>query len=107
MAHSPPSFREKVDQLSAAIDEGHRRVSIKDQCFPTAVATGVVAPFATMLILFLSKPSFVRRSEGTRSVLSVKKMFWYTLGITILIWGMMYIFNMFRGFDRVAMMCVV
>jgi hypothetical protein len=101
------AFKDKVQQLSAAIDEGTRKVSLKDQCFPTVVGIGVVVPFGTMLVLFLTRPYFVRKYEGNKSTLNVKRLFWYSMGITLLIWGMMYLFNLFKGFDRLAMMCVV
>lgn len=103
----PSSFRDKVAQLSAAIDEGSRQVSLKDQCFPMIVGIGAVIPFATMLVLFLTKPSFVKKYEGKKTTLSTKKLFWYSIGITLLVWCMMYVVNIFKGFDKMAMACVV
>jgi len=104
---TPSSFEDRVKQLSAAIDAGSRKISAKDQCFPTVIGIGAVVPFATMLILFLTRPGFVKRYEGNRSSLNVPKLFWYSMGITLVVWGMMYIFNMYKGFDKLAMMCVV
>jgi len=104
---SSASFERKVDQLSAAINEGSRRISIKDQCFPTAIAMGTTVPFATMLILFLTKPFFVKRYEGNKSTIDIKKLFWTTFFATITIWAGMYVFNKYRGFDKLTMTCVV
>jgi len=103
----PGSFEERVKKLSAAIDAGTRKISVKDQCFPTVIGIGAVVPFATMLVLFLTRPSFVKRYEGNKSNLNVPKLFWYSMGITIFVWCAMYIFNLYKGFDKLAMMCVV
>ena len=97
----------RINKLSQSIDEGTRKVYIKDQCFPTVVAVGATVPFITMLVLYLTKPFFVKRYEGSRSLLDVKKFFWYSMLITIVVWGGVYIFNKYRGFDKLAMMCVV
>ncbi len=106
---SAPSgtFKQRLDKLTDALDASTRRVSVKDQCFPTVIAIGVVVPFATMLVLFLTKPKFVQKKEGNKSLRDSTKIFWYTLGLTMLIWGGMYVANKYHGFDKLAMMCMI
>lgn len=100
-------FKDKIARLSAAIEEGTRKISIKDQCFPMVVGLGAVVPFATMLVFFLWRPSFVRKNEGSKNTISVKKLFWVSILSTLFIWATMYVVNMYRGFDKMALACVV
>lgn len=101
------NFKDRIDRLSSAINRETKNVSIKDQCMPTMVGIGIVVPFASMLVLFLARPSFVKKYEGNRSSISIKKLFIYTILSTLIIWASMYVFNMYKGFDKLAMMCVV
>jgi hypothetical protein len=118
-SYSPSStFKDKVAQLSAAIDEGTRKVSITDQCLPMIVVIGAIVPFAAVLILFLTRPSFVKNydptgrrlsgdDEGNKSSIGVKKLLWYTTLISMFTWCVMYVANIYKAFDRMTMACVV
>jgi drug/metabolite transporter (DMT)-like permease len=104
---STEKIKDKIKNLSDAINDNIRKVSIKDQCFPTAIAIGSVVPFVTMVSLFLFKPRFVQKKEGSKSLRDPRKIFWWTLLLTIGIWICMTGFNYYKGFDSLAMMCVV
>lgn len=97
-------FEEKVRQLSQAIEEGKRKINSTEQSFPTAIALGSLVPFSTMLLLFLIKPSFVKKYEGDKSVVSGYKFFFYTTLITSLLWCGMYILNRYNFFERLGEM---
>lgn len=105
--NSTDKIKEKVRHLSSALDDSVRKISIRDECFPTAVAIGSTVPFLTMFSLFVFKPRFVMKREGNRSIRDTKRIFWWTIGLTILIWAGMWVFNYYKGFDKLAMTCMI
>ena len=50
MASSSP-FKEKIEKLQAATEEGQRKLDAKVRSIPTNVIIGVIVPFVVLLIL--------------------------------------------------------
>jgi len=97
MASSSP-FKEKIEKLQAATEEGQRKLDAKVRSIPTNVIIGVIVPFVVLLILVLVQPSFVQKKEGDKHVRDGKKIFYWTIGITLVAWAGLYLWSNYKGY---------
>lgn len=101
MTSSP--FQEKIQKLQAATEEGEKRLTAKERSIPTIVIIGAVVPFALLLIFFLVQPSFVQKKEGSKYVRDNKKLFYWTIGLTLAAWLGLYLWTWCRGYKPSGM----
>jgi hypothetical protein len=99
------SFKEKVEQLEKATAENSKKVSSKDWCFPTLMVAGIAAPFLLLILLFFLQPSFVQRKEGDKYVRDGRKVFYWTIAMTLILWLGMYLYTFCSGFQYSSMLC--
>jgi xanthine/uracil/vitamin C permease (AzgA family) len=102
---SSSEFRNRVADLSREIADNTKKINIRDRCFPTAVAVGAITPFLIMLTFVIANPSILQKSEGPKTSRDPKKIFWATMGTTLVAWAGIYAFNRYHGFDRASMLC--
>jgi hypothetical protein len=103
---STTTFAQKVQDLEAAVANASSKVAITERsCVPTLMIVGLVAPLLLFLIFFFLQPSFVQRKEGSTSKRDGKKVFFWTLGLTLVLWLGMYIFSWCKGYANTAMLC--
>lgn len=105
MSSTKKSFSEKVSELEQATADSARKVSSKEWCFPTLMIAGIAAPFLLLILLFFLQPSFVQRQEGDKYVRDGRKIFYWTVAITVILWLGMYLYSYCNGFDAAAMLC--
>jgi len=99
------TFAEKVSELQSKIEEETKKVAGNERCFPTMLVAGVVAPFLVLLILFFIQPSFVQRKDGDKYVRDGRKVFYWTIGTTLVIWLTMYLYTYCTNFSAFSMIC--
>jgi hypothetical protein len=100
------SFREKVEKLSGDIQAKEEVVRNKEKCIPTIALVGIVVPFIILAILALFKPKIVQKKDGETYVRDPKRIFYWTVGLTIVVWLCMYLFSYFKGYSNMSMSCV-
>lgn len=99
------SFKEKVDQLQKSIDDSAKKVSAKEWCFPTLMVAGIATPFLLLIILFFLQPSFVQRHDGEKYVRDGRKIFYWTIAMTLILWLGMYLYTYCVGANLAGMLC--
>jgi hypothetical protein len=99
------TFAEKVSELQNQIDLETKKISSSERCFPTMLIAGIVTPFLLLLILFFLQPSFVQRKEGEKYVRDGRRIFYWTLGVTLVVWLAMYLYTFCDGFSSMSMLC--
>ncbi|MDB4769373.1 hypothetical protein OAG24_00260 [bacterium] len=90
------SFRQKIDELENQINKVSKDVDIKSKKFPTAYIVGAATPLIVGATLYFAQPSFVQNKESGEQAKNNKKVFCWTLVISILIWIVIYLFVYFR-----------
>ena len=56
-------------------------------CMPKTLIVGIVAPLLIFLVLFFWAPGLVQKKEGEKSRRDGKKVFGWTVGLTLLVWA--------------------
>lgn len=107
---SSSSFKDKVAQLERETQESSRKMSSKESCFPTLMIVGIAAPFLLLILLFFLQPSFVQRQENdgagnVKYVRDGRKVFYWSLALTLLLWLGLYLYTYCSGYSAVSMLC--
>ena len=104
MSSSDAAFEQKIKELQERIDSSSKRVSKeerKEKCMPIVLGIGIVAPILIWLALYFLKPGFVRKKEegaGGKEVRDGKLVFWWSVLLTLLVWGALYLYTYFDGY---------
>lgn len=101
---SGSSYRQKVAQLEQSIAQTSQTVKSKERCIPYMIIAGAIFPVLLGLILYFAQPAIVQTKEGGKMVRSTKKLFYWTIGITLLVWCLMYGYSWWSG-HSVTMVC--
>jgi Trk-type K+ transport system membrane component len=99
------SFKDKVAELQKKIDDAGKGVAAKESCFPTLMVVGIAIPFVILLLLFFLQPSFVQKKEGNKYVRDGKRIFYWTLAVTLIGWLGLYLYSYCMGFSGMSMVC--
>lgn len=99
------SFKDKVASLEQATAESAKKISSKEWCFPTLMIAGIAAPFLLLILLFFLQPSFVQRQEGDKYVRDGRKVFYWSIAMTLILWLGMYLYTYCSGAQLASMMC--
>ena len=99
------SLRQKVAQLQEKIDQTTQAVKTQERCVPTLLIAGAIVPVLFFAIFFFWQPKIVQRKEGSKYVRDLKKVFYWTVGITLLIWVAMYAFAWYKGYVGLGVVC--
>lgn len=99
------SFADKVSELQSRIEDETKKVAGAERCFPTMLVAGIVTPFLILLVLFFLQPSFVQRKEGEKYVRDGRRIFYWTIGVTLVFWLAMYLYTYCNGFSSISMLC--
>jgi len=94
---NPSPFREKIQKLQAATEEGKRKIDAKERPIPTVVIVGAVIPFVLLLIFYVVQPGIVQKKEGDKFVRDNKKIFYWTVGLTLVAWAGLYFWSSYKG----------
>jgi len=89
------TMRKKADELQSHIEAISGKVTKKEKAFPIMMAVGAVIPFVTFAALYFIQPGFVQKKDGTKYVRSTAKTFYWTLGISIAIWAVLFALKYF------------
>lgn len=87
---STPSYKERIQKLQSLTEEGERKIKTKEMVIPTSVMVGAAVPLILLLVLYFVKPAFVTKKEGDKQVRDGKKIFYWTVGLTIIVWVAIY-----------------
>jgi heme/copper-type cytochrome/quinol oxidase subunit 2 len=96
-------FARKVDSLKECIARESGKVNTKARCLPTMLIVGAVVPIVVWLALFFS--SFAQKKEGDKSVRDTKKVFIWTVIVTLVLWAAMYGYTWYRGANKMSVTC--
>lgn len=99
------SFESQVQALQERINKQESKIASKEKCLPTMLIAGIVVPFLLWALLYFLQPSFVQKKDGTKYIRDGTKVFYYTVGITLVIWVAMYLFTYCQGYDKASMLC--
>ena len=94
---SDSDFKSRVDELSRRIDSAKAGVASKEKCVPTLMIIGVIVPILLWLVLYFTQPSFVQQKEGDKYTRSTRKVFYWTIGATLVVWVALYMFTYFKS----------
>ena len=83
------NFREKVQQLQAELEKAKAALS-SETCTPLTTIIAVVTPVVIFLALFFVTPSFVTVDDEGKPVRNIKKVFMWTVGLTLVVWAGLY-----------------
>lgn len=98
-------LKEKISQLEEKLKSVNKDVKSKDSCFPTLMVVGVAIPFVLLLLLFFLQPSFVQKKEGNAYIRDGKKIFYWTLAISLISWVCLYLYSYCIGYNNASMVC--
>lgn len=86
-------FDKAIAELQAKLDACEVTVKKSEGAMSPLLVTAMVAPMILFTLLYMLKPSFVTSEDakGTR-VRDKKKVFLWTLGVTLLLWGALYLY---------------
>src|SRR5436305_15147437 len=76
-------------------------------CFPMASLWYILVPVIIFLILFFLRPGIVKKQENGKAVRSNKKVFGWTIVLTIIIWLLIFAYYKFRPGDTWTEYCPV
>lgn len=93
------SFEDRIVELEKQLESGGKKMKAADSCYPTLMIAGVIAPFLIMIILFFLQPSFVQRKEGEKYVRDGRRVFYWAVALTLLVWMGMYLYSYCTGYD--------
>lgn len=93
---STASYREKVQALQNELKRAESSLG-PEKCIPMTSIAAAVAPVLFFLALYFITPGFVRRSEGGKEVRDMKKVFMWTVILTLVSWGGMYLFTYYQS----------
>jgi ABC-type glucose/galactose transport system permease subunit len=101
-------FEEKYREMERVVDEVIRQnnPNVKS-CVPKLTIFAIAAPVLVFLLLYFFQPSIVKVKDGIKMVRSTKRVFLYTLGITLVIWALMYAYSYMKGHSLGSMFCSV
>lgn len=68
------------------------------------IVAGAVFPVLLLALLYFAQPAIVQTKEGGKMVRSNKKLFYWTLGVTLVVWALMYAYSWWSG-HSVSMIC--
>ena len=88
-----------MKQLEAELNKVDEKMSGKEKCFPTLMVVGGAIPVVVFLALWFMSPSMVMVDEGGRKVRSKQKVFMWTVGITAVLWALLYGYKRYSGTD--------
>lgn len=92
------SFEDQLKSLQQSIAN-------KERCVPTLAIVGLIAPLIVFLALYFLQPSFVQSKDGDEYVRSTSKVFYWTLGLTVLLWISLYLFSWCGGYNKLSQVC--
>lgn len=98
------NFKDKVEELQRKLDSATKSVKESESCFPMLMIVGIVTPFILLLLLFFLQPSFVQKKESNKYVRDGKKIFYWSLGLTIIVWLGLYLYSYCIGYNN-TMLC--
>jgi hypothetical protein len=109
MADKGSIFKQRVEELQRELDADASKISLKEKCLPTVIIIGIAIPFVIWgaLFFFATKIPFVSKQEGQKRVRQNSKVFYWTLGFTLLTWVGMYIWAWMIGYDIGGMICSI
>ena len=104
---SPDSnkFQRAVAELQEQLDKCNVSVNKKDNCFSSLVVIGVITPIILFLMLYFVQPGFVTSEQGGKRVRDKKKVFFWTIGVTLLVWASLYFYAYYNNYTRLPMIC--
>ncbi len=105
MSKSSSDYKRKVDKLQKLIEETSGSVSKKEKCLPMIYIIGAVVPFIIGMVLFFLQPSFVQSKSGSEYVRDNKKVTMWTVGLSIGVLLMLFLYSYCSGYKNMTKIC--
>jgi hypothetical protein len=98
-------FQERIDALQSELDKCMNSES-SSSCVPALLVLGAVVPILVWFVLYFVRPSIVTKENDSGELeLCPKKVALWDIGITILVWGILYLLTYIPGFSA-GLMCI-
>ena len=91
-----------ISKLTQDIGDLSADIKKKETCFPTTIAIAIATPFVLWIILYFMKPSIVMKQDGDKQVRNTTKIFMWTIGLSILVWGGLYGYSKYFGSGKIC-----
>lgn len=100
---TPPTskFRDTYNKLSAELDG--KKTSWMN-CINMLWVIAILIPIIIGLLLFFVNPSFLQKKEGGKQVRNMKKFWIWTISVTLVLWGLLFLYTYCAGYDKVSSM---
>jgi len=97
---NPDRFQRAIAELQEKLDECNIKVNRKDNGFSSLVVIGAIMPVLVFMILYLIQPRFVTTEQDGKKIRSKKKIFFWTVGATLLVWAGLYLYACLNSYTR-------
>jgi len=104
MTDKTAQFRERVNRLKMELNAAQRDAST-EKCLPMMLIAAALTPIATFLGLYFISPGFVQEESpaGNKTERSTKKVFIWTLGISLICWALMYAWSYCQSYNGASL----
>lgn len=100
------TLAERTNQLELAIQQAKAKLEVNPSaCIPTSLIVAVIFPILLFLVLWWWSPGFVKTTVNGKSTRSTAKVFFWTVGITALVWLFMYMYARCDNFKNISKLC--
>lgn len=98
-------YNQAVQDLGAQVEKTRGSIKNKERCAPYLLIISGVLPVFVFLILFFLSPGFVQTEDDEgQYVRSTKKVFYWTLIFSVLLWIGLYLYSWCKG-GKNPMLC--
>jgi len=105
MSVKSSQYREKIAHLRNELNKAEGLLG-SEKCIPTMTIAAVVVPVLIFLVLFFLSPRFVQRKEGSKYIRCLKKVFLWTVILSIILWVTMYLYTYYKNYNG-SLICSV
>lgn len=100
------TLNEKIASLEAATKQAEAKLQVNaGACIPTSLIIAVLIPIFIFIILWWWNPGFVQVKVNGKSTRSTARVFFWTIGLTALIWLFMYMYARCDNFKNISKLC--
>ncbi len=89
---SDDKFEQAISELQSQIDTYETTIVRKEKGVSPLVIMAIVIPFLVFFMLYLLSPRCVMSEVNGQQTRDGKKVFLWTLGVTLLSWGGLYLY---------------
>lgn len=86
-------YDQAVRDLDAQVEKARGTIKNKEKCIPYLMIISCIIPFVVFLVLYMLSPGFVQVEDNGKYVRSLKKVFYWTLIFSVILWIGLYLYS--------------